>query len=238
MHDGEVVHSNRLAPMMVQQLYSTSIASRPQPTESVARTTRGACGNCGAPTCGCGLATEADATSEDQPADELSISEEAQAQADSPNVTELSEGEFAQLTELKQRDREVRSHEQAHVAAAGQYARGGPSFEYQVGPDGQRYAIGGEVDIDTSPIANDPAATIQKAQQIRAAALAPADPSSQDRRIAAAATQMEAQARAELSREDETTDPGGAGRPEPSADETTGFGGVGRPAPSVFDELA
>jgi hypothetical protein len=190
--------------MMVQQLSSISLASRPQPAESVARTTRGACGSCGAPTCRCGPATEADATPEDQPADELSISEEAQTQADSPNVADLSEEELAQLTELKQRDREVRSHEQAHVAAAGQYARGGPSFEYQVGPDGQRYAIGGEVDIDTSPIANDPSATIRKAQQIRAAALSPADPSAQDRRVAAAATQMEAQARAELSSDDET----------------------------------
>jgi hypothetical protein len=190
--------------MMVQQLSSTSLA-RPQPAESIARTTRGACGNCGAPTCSCGPATEAEATSEDQPADELSISEEAQAQADSPNIAELSEEDLAQLTELKQRDREVRSHEQAHVAAAGQYARGGPTFEYQVGPDGQRYAIGGEVDIDTSPIANDPAATIQKAQQLRAAALAPADPSAQDRRVAAKATQMEAQARAELSSDDEKT---------------------------------
>lgn len=109
----------------------------------------------------------------------------------------LTEEEDKEVEELKRRDREVRQHEQAHLASAGQYAKGGASYEFQVGPDGRRYAVGGEVSIDTAKIQNNPDATIAKAQTIRRAANAPAEPSNQDRQVAAQATQMEAQARAE-----------------------------------------
>lgn len=119
--------------------------------------------------------------------------------------SELTEEEKAQVEELKQRDAEVRRHEQAHKTAAGSLATGGPSFEYQSGPDGGQYAIGGEVQIDTSAVPDNPQATIQKMQRVRAAALAPAEPSSQDRQVAAKAAQIERQAQAEL-REQETAD--------------------------------
>lgn len=111
---------------------------------------------------------------------------------------ELTEAEQRQVEDLQARDREVRAHEQAHLVVAGPYARGGPTYTFQAGPDGQRYAVGGEVSIDTAPIPGDPAATIRKAQTVRRAALAPAEPSAQDRRVAAAATQLEIQARQEL----------------------------------------
>ena len=110
---------------------------------------------------------------------------------------ELTEEEKKEVEELKRRDQEVRTHEHAHVAAGGQYVRGGIQYDYQTGPDGKRYAVGGEVSIDTSP-ESDPEDTIRKAQTIRQAALAPAEPSGQDRRAAAAAAQMEMQARQEL----------------------------------------
>lgn len=100
-----------------------------------------------------------------------------------PSGVELTEAELRQVTELQQRDREVRTHEQAHIAAAGGHARGGPSFTYQQGPDGKRYAVGGEVSIDTGK-AGEPQATILKMQTVRRAALAPAEPSAQDRAIA------------------------------------------------------
>lgn len=106
----------------------------------------------------------------------------------------------AQVLKLQARDREVRAHEQAHLAAAGRFATSGPSFTFQTGPDGRRYAVGGEVGIDTSPVPDDPEATIAKAQQIRAAALAPAQPSSQDLAVAAKASSMEQRARVELAR--------------------------------------
>lgn len=105
--------------------------------------------------------------------------------------------EEQQVEQLKQRDREVRAHEAAHQSAAGGYARG-MSFTYQIGPDGQRYAIGGEVKIDMSPVPNNPEATIQKMQVVQRAALAPSDPSPQDRAVAAAARSIEQQARRQL----------------------------------------
>lgn len=105
---------------------------------------------------------------------------------------QLSDEEQAAVEELKARDREVRAHEQAHAAVGGQYV-GAPSYEYQVGPDGKRYAIGGEVKIDASPIPGDPEATEQKMRVVERAAMAPAEPSPQDRKVAQAA-RAEAQA--------------------------------------------
>ncbi|HEB92420.1 MAG TPA: hypothetical protein ENI94_02940 [Gammaproteobacteria bacterium] len=109
----------------------------------------------------------------------------------------LTEEQRAQVQTLKSRDREVRAHEAAHMAAAGGLARGGASYSYEIGPDNRRYAAGGEVSIDTSP-GNSAEETLQKTQIIRAAAQAPAKPSQQDLAIAARAGQMAAEARAEL----------------------------------------
>jgi hypothetical protein len=109
----------------------------------------------------------------------------------------LTAEELKQLSQLKSRDREVRSHEQAHLSVAGQYARGGASFTLEKGPDGNSYAIGGEVPIDVSA-ESEPEATIQKMRVIRRAALAPADPSSTDRQIAADASAKELRARQEI----------------------------------------
>ena len=101
-----------------------------------------------------------------------------------------------EIEALKARDQEVRAHEQAHQGVGGRYASA-PSFTLSRGPDGKGYAIGGEVQIDIAPIAGEPAATIQKMQQVRSAALAPAEPSGQDRSVAARASQLEAEARSE-----------------------------------------
>ncbi len=114
------------------------------------------------------------------------------------NEAQLSEAQRKQLRELKARDLEVRAHEQAHLSAAGGYAQGGPTFTYQKGPDGHQYAVGGEVQIDSSKVANDPVATLRKAQVIRRAALAPTNPSAQDRSVAAEAASMAAEAQAEI----------------------------------------
>ncbi|MFM5857385.1 putative metalloprotease CJM1_0395 family protein [Aeromonas rivipollensis] len=102
-----------------------------------------------------------------------------------------------QLAALVERDLEVRKHEQAHQMAGGEHA-GSPSYQFSQGPDGKRYATGGEVAIDIGTIPGDPAATLAKMQQVRAAALAPAEPSSQDLSVARAASAKEAQARKDL----------------------------------------
>lgn len=108
----------------------------------------------------------------------------------------LSVDQQRQVEALRAIDRKVRAHELAHVAVGGGLV-GAASFSYQVGPDKQRYAVAGEVSIDVSA-GRDAEETIARAEQIRAAALAPADPSSQDRRVAALATRMEDAARQEL----------------------------------------
>jgi hypothetical protein len=159
------------------------------------------------------------------------------------------------VEQLKQRDREVRSHELAHKAIAGQYARGAPSYEYRIGPDGRRYAVGGEVSIDIGK-ANDPRETLRKAEVIRSAAMAPANPSMQDRQVAMQASAMAAEARQELQQQqakatpaETAADPRSAQAPSnPSA----GVTNVGRamlstylshssstdPTPIPFDQIA
>lgn len=104
------------------------------------------------------------------------------------------------IAELSSRDADVRSHEQAHASVGGAYA-GSPSFTMQRGPDGKSYAVGGEVGIDVSAVANDPAATISKMEVVMRAALAPADPSAQDLRVAAQAQGLASAARAELAQQ-------------------------------------
>lgn len=111
---------------------------------------------------------------------------------------EIRQEEQRILQQLKARDREVRTHEAAHMAAGRPYVRSGPSYTYQRGPDGRPYAIGGQVQLDTSEERNDPEATLNKAEQVRRAALAPAQPSPQDLSVAADASQLAARARVEL----------------------------------------
>ena len=119
------------------------------------------------------------------------------AASQSGSGKELSNQEKREVENLKQRDQQVRNHEQAHMAAGGGLA-GPASYTYRIGPDGQRYAVGGEVNIDVSP-EKDPRATIQKMERIERAAMAPADPSGQDFAVAREAEQVAQQARRELS---------------------------------------
>lgn len=114
-----------------------------------------------------------------------------------PNGEPLTAEEVREVERLRARDQEVRIHEQAHIAAAGPLFRGGPFFEFERGPDGVNYVVGGSVSVDTSP-GRTPEETIQRARIVQRSALAPAEPSSTDRRVAAQAARQEAQARAEL----------------------------------------
>ena len=100
------------------------------------------------------------------------------------------------------------------LAAGGQYVSGGASFTYQSGPDGKQYAIGGSVQIDSSPVPGDPKATEAKARAVRSAALAPANPSSTDQSVAAKAAAMENKARTEAAEQTQETSlsPGGTWR--------------------------
>lgn len=117
-----------------------------------------------------------------------------------PDGKELSKEDQEKIAELEDRDREVRRHEQAHFQAAGNFASP-PQYEYQTGPDGKRYAIGGSVEIDTSAVNDDPEATLNKARVIKRAALAPEEPSAQDRKVARQADKMAAEAQKEIAEE-------------------------------------
>lgn len=116
-----------------------------------------------------------------------------------PAEADLTYEQLKQVQQLQTRDREVRAHEAAHAAVGGQYA-GSPSYSYQKGPDGRSYAVGGEVSISVSAEPT-PEATIRKMEIVRHAALAPAEPSPQDRQVAQAALATKAQAIAELATE-------------------------------------
>ncbi len=136
-----------------------------------------------------------------QPASQSEDKKKSEQQA------QTSQQEARVIQQLKARDQEVRAHEAAHIAAGRPYIVSGPSYTFQEGPDGRNYAIGGEVQLDTSPVQDDPEATLEKSETVRRAALAPAEPSSQDQRVAANATQTAAQARVEIAvqRRDGTT---------------------------------
>ncbi|MEH6565702.1 MAG: putative metalloprotease CJM1_0395 family protein [Halopseudomonas sp.] len=133
----------------------------------------------------------------DQPENAATEAEKSKRAQLANAESELRRVTQQEIQDLSARDREVRAHEQAHMAVGGQHA-GSVQYDYTRGPDGKLYAVGGEVGIDTAPVPGDPQATIDKMEQVRRAALAPAEPSGQDRTVAAQAAQAIAQARAEL----------------------------------------
>jgi hypothetical protein len=145
-------------------------------------------------------AEEAEVTSAEATGAEASDEPAAPGEPTKANGETLSEQELREVEQLQSRDLEVKAHERAHLSAAGQHARGGMRLSYTTGPDGRRYATDGEVGIDISE-GSSPEETISKMQSVRRAALAPANPSSADRSVAAAASQREQAARVELADE-------------------------------------
>lgn len=145
----------------------------------------------------------------------------------------LSEDEQKQVNKLKAVDAKVRQHEAAHQAAGGGLV-GGASFTYTKGPDGRSYATGGEVPI-SAPAARSPDAAIQQARQIKAAALAPADPSGQDLAVAAAAEASQAQAQRQLNA---TTDASATGQGGDGSDGGSSGGDAGSETVAGLPEAA
>lgn len=100
-----------------------------------------------------------------------------------------------QVDRLKAIEEKVKAHEAAHKSAGGGLA-GAVSYSYTQGPDGRSYVTGGEVQINMSG-GRTPQETISRMQQVIQAALAPADPSGQDRAVASQAASQMAQAQQE-----------------------------------------
>ncbi len=129
---------------------------------------------------------------------ESQASSDKEKQNNETDPSQLTQEELQLVEQLKQTDSEVRKHEMAHVAAGGAYITSGATFSYKQGPDGNKYAVAGEVGIDTSTEPGDPQATLRKMRQVKAAALAPASPSSQDIKVASQATAKAAKALSDL----------------------------------------
>ncbi|WP_026804381.1 putative metalloprotease CJM1_0395 family protein [Aliarcobacter lanthieri] len=85
------------------------------------------------------------------------------------------------LNRFQNRDSEVKAHEQLHASLATTTTP--INYDYQVGPDGKLYAIGGSVRLDTS-IPKDESAAIQKLDELKKAAAAPEGLSQADSSIA------------------------------------------------------
>ncbi|MDP7037520.1 MAG: putative metalloprotease CJM1_0395 family protein [Myxococcota bacterium] len=133
--------------------------------------------------------------------------EQDRAKETSPKAPQdLTPAEEEEVKELKRIDQEVRIHENAHKAAAGELAVGGPVYEYEEGPDGKSYAVAGEVQIALRE-GSTPEETLQYARKAKKAALAPAQPSAKDRAVAAEAEAMAAKARSEIAKQRQDMDP-------------------------------
>jgi len=157
---------------------------------------------------------------------EESSGENSQETPQDEKQRELPQEDLKEVAQLKQVDREVRAHETAHASAGGQLT-GAPQLSFVTGPDGKRYAVAGEVSIDTAKVPDNAQATLSKMNQVRQAALAPADPSAQDLKVAAMASQIANQAVIEINLErQQTLSQSG------SADAPTGDADVGENKPN------
>lgn len=139
------------------------------------------------------------------------------------NIGELSSEEQRVVNELQAADTNVRAHEAAHMAAGGGLTSPA-SYTYERGPDNKMYAVAGEVGISTGE-GNTPQESLNKAQTIRRAALAPADPSPQDLKVAAQAASMEMSARAQIMQEKMAQN--SQNENSNNSNETSGDGSVG-----------
>ncbi|MDC0932407.1 putative metalloprotease CJM1_0395 family protein [Arcobacteraceae bacterium] len=85
------------------------------------------------------------------------------------------------LEKFRNKDSEIRTHEQAHASIG--HTTSPISYNYQEGPDGKMYAVGGSVRLDTS-IPDEPTAAAFKLEMIQKAALGVTNLSSADGAIA------------------------------------------------------
>lgn len=130
--------------------------------------------------------------------DQVEISPEGMAAYKKKQAEESPEYRTA-ILELATIEKKVLAHEQAHMSAGGDLA-GSASYSYTVGPDGKRYISGGEVPI-SMPASDDKEQMLKDLEQVKKAALAPAEPSSQDQKVAAEASAKQMKLRGEIAAE-------------------------------------
>lgn len=89
------------------------------------------------------------------------------------------------LDKFKSKDSEVKAHEQAH--ATNSSSNSTVKYNYQMGPDGRLYAVGGEIRLDTS-IPKDPTRALSKLDELIRASSAPSELSQADMQISRSAS--------------------------------------------------
>ena len=136
--------------------------------------------------------TEKDLHAADQAKREFGTTPSEQDKIEQPEVK-------AEIKELELTEKEVIVHEQAHKAVGG-HVTGPITYMHTEGPDGKRYINGGEVAINVKE-GSTPEETLKILEKVKSAALAPADPSPQDLRVAASATAQIQQTRAEMTKQ-------------------------------------
>ncbi len=167
-------------------------------------------------------------------AQDAEASESSDASPGPKKPEQLSEKEKQEVSKLKARDQEVRRHEQAHIAALG---GGSAHFTYEVGPDGRRYAVEGEVPVSIKSSSGDPQSTIREARKVAQAAVAPAQPSGADYAARKRALEVERKAREEL-REKKRDGDGESGAADPNAETTAAGGSTASDTGPGFDTSA
>ncbi len=92
-------------------------------------------------------------------------------------------GENIAQSKLQLADVGTRAHERSHFFSAGGLASGTPNYDYATGPDGELYAVAGDVRVSTTPT-TDPEKASRDAAGIALAATAAGDASAQDLKVA------------------------------------------------------
>ncbi len=106
---------------------------------------------------------------------------------------------LSEVMTLQNNEDKVIAHERAHKSVGGEFA-GAASYGYTTGPDGKRYISSGEVSISI-PGSGEPQDLINALERVKQAAMAPADPSAQDQRVAASASSKVLSLRADLAKQ-------------------------------------
>ena len=102
------------------------------------------------------------------------------------------------LSPLSAIDATVKAHEWSHLLTLGPYAAGPIQYDFVIDAEGNRYAVGGSIAVDLSPVPGDPEATARKARAVLQAAYAPGNPSGADMQVAQKAYMLLRQAEEEL----------------------------------------
>jgi len=98
------------------------------------------------------------------------------------SINKYDDDDFARVLEkFKNKDAEIRTHEQVHASIG--HTTAPISYSYQQGPDGKMYAVGGSVRLETS-MPDDPKAAAFKLDMLQKAASAPSNTSGADNAIA------------------------------------------------------